>query len=57
MTDTATTQAKPPLDGREPDHTRTGLFVYHDCWRCGDGKRPCAQGAPTRCDYPRARND
>ena len=35
----------------------TGIFRDHRCWKCEDGERPCAQGHPHRCDYPRARND
>ncbi len=46
-----------PDDGREPDHTRHGIFVHHNCWRCHDGERPCVQGHPNQCEYPHARND
>jgi hypothetical protein len=46
-----------PRDPRDPDHTRTGIFVYHNCWACRDGKKPCKMGNPRRCEYPRARND
>lgn len=45
------------LDPRDPDHSREGIFVYHDCSRCLDGKRPCVKGNPRQCEYPRARND
>jgi hypothetical protein len=41
----------------EPDHSRTGMFVYHNCWRCNDGKNPCFMGNPNGCTYPQARND
>lgn len=47
----------PPLDSREPDYLRAGIFVYHDCWKCNDGERPCVRGATSRCEYPHARND
>ena len=30
---------------------------YHDCWKCGDGSQPCANGDPGNCEYPHARND
>ena len=40
-----------------PDHSKTGIFVYHRCAYCDDGRLPCRQGAPNRCDNPRARND
>jgi hypothetical protein len=40
-----------------PDHSREGMFVYHNCYRCDDGKKPCVQGGPHRCEYPHARND
>lgn len=45
------------LDPRDPDHSRTGIFVYHNCWRCDSGAKPCANGAPSQCAYPYARND
>ncbi len=41
----------------EPDHSREGIFVYHNCHRCDHGKKPCVQGGSHRCEYPRARND
>jgi hypothetical protein len=44
-------------DPRDPDYTREGIFRYHNCARCRDGQLPCVQGAPHRCDWPRARND
>lgn len=40
-----------------PDHSREGIFVYHNCAYCSDGKKPCVQGGAHRCDNPRARND
>jgi len=46
-----------PVDPRADDPTREGIFRSHNCWRCQDGTKPCAQGHPNRCDYPRARND
>lgn len=52
----ATLQGK-PLDPRDPDHSREGIFVYHNCAYCDDGNKPCKQGSPNRCDNPRARND
>jgi len=33
--------------------TRTG----HACWKCQNGAKPCVQGRPGLCEYPRARND
>lgn len=45
------------LDPRDPDPTREGIFRDHNCWKCSDGSRPCANGSPNRCEYPRARND
>lgn len=44
-------------DPRDPDYTRTGMFVLHNCWRCKSGKRPCVRGNPNQCEYPHARND
>lgn len=50
-------ETQAPIDPRAPDPTRTGIFRDHNCWKCRDGEKPCAQGAPNRCEYPRARND
>jgi hypothetical protein len=33
------------------------IFRDHNCWKCGDGERPCAEGDYGRCSYPHARND
>jgi hypothetical protein len=46
-----------PRDPRDPDHTKTGIFVYNRCAYCDDGRLPCKQGAVNHCDNPRARND
>ncbi len=40
-----------------PDHSRTGIFVNHNCPRCLDGKKPCVKGNPNRCGWLHARND
>ena len=45
------------VDPRDPDHSRTGMFVLHNCARCDDGKKPCVAGNPRQCVYPHARND
>jgi hypothetical protein len=45
------------VDPREPDHSRSGIFVYHNCSRCDSGKKPCVQGSPRQCDNPIARDD
>lgn len=47
----------PKPDARDPDHTREGMFVYHNCWKCSNGTKPCVHGNPHRCEYPHARND
>ena len=44
-------------DPRDPDYSRSGMFQTHNCWKCGDGARPCVAGGPHRCEYPHARND
>lgn len=44
-------------DPRDPDHTRIGMFVLHNCWHCKDGREPCVAGNPHQCEYPHARND
>lgn len=44
-------------DPREPDHSRPGIFAYHNCWKCSDGQKPCVNENPGACEYPRARND
>lgn len=48
--------SKPTLDPRDPDHSREGIFVYHNCWKCDSGKKPCPYGVHN-CEYPHARND
>lgn len=40
-----------------PDYSREGVFVYHNCWRCDDGKKPCPKGNPRNCENPHARDD
>lgn len=47
----------PPLDPRDPDHTKTGVFIYHNCARCRSGALPCVKGAPHLCDNLHARDD
>lgn len=44
-------------DPRESDPTKAGIFRDHRCWKCNDGKKPCAEGSPNLCGYPHARND
>lgn len=53
------TQPPPkPRDPRDPDYSRTGIFVYHNCWRCDSGRKPCVDPSGTRnCPYPHARDD
>ena len=56
MTTTAK-PATPPLDPREADYSRKGMFAYHNCWQCDHGRLPCRQGRHTDCGNPVARND
>lgn len=44
-------------DPRDPNPSKEGFFRYHNCWKCREGEKPCVNGTPGRCDYPRARND
>ena len=44
-------------DPRDPDYTRVGIFVLHNCSRCKDGREACVTGGSRRCPYPYARND
>lgn len=44
------------LDPRDPDYTREGIFIYHNCWKCDNGKKPCVSKTNI-CEYPHARND
>ena len=44
-------------DPRDPDHSRSGIFVYHNCWKCRSGEKACVRGNPNLCEYPVARND
>ena len=46
-----------PPDPRDPDHSRSGIFVSHNCWKCANGAKPCARGNRSWCEYPHARND
>ena len=52
-------ETDPPreVDPREPDHSRPGIFAYHNCYRCEHGKKPCLKGNPRDCDNLFARND
>jgi hypothetical protein len=52
-----TSQVVNKVDPRDPDHSKEGVFVLHNCWRCRDGKLKCAQGNPHQCSMPHARND
>lgn len=57
-----TTQPPPaapetPPDPRDPDYSREGIFQYHNCWKCSDGRKPCIKGQPRNCEHPHARND
>lgn len=45
------------VDSRDPDHSRSGIFVYHNCARCGSGAKPCVQGGSNKCEHPHARSD
>lgn len=45
------------MEGMLDDPSKDGLFRYHRCWKCNDGAQPCVQGQPSRCEYPKARND
>ncbi len=45
------------VDPREPDPSRFGLFILHNCQRCLNGRRLCVRGNPTNCEYLHARND
>jgi hypothetical protein len=54
------TDEKPtkPIDPRDPDYTRTGIFQTHNCGRCKNGELPCTLGvSPRNCGYLYARND
>ena len=44
-------------DPRDPDYSREGIFILHNCWRCQNGAARCASGNPRQCEYPHARND
>lgn len=48
---------KGPPDPRDPDHSREGIFVTHNCWLCASGSKPCQYGNPSKCEQPIARND
>ena len=49
-----------PVDPRDPDYSRQGIFRYHNCSRCQNGARldRCpTPDAPGNCGQPHARND
>jgi hypothetical protein len=46
-----------PVDPRDPDPSRPGIFRDHNCYRCRDGEKPCVNGSPRQCEFPHARND
>lgn len=54
--DDAALPTKTP-DPRDPDYSRKGIFIYHDCYRCEHGKQKCCDGGTHVCRYLRARND
>lgn len=48
----------PDYSGMEPrENPRQPIFRNHNCWKCRDGERPCAEGNYNCCSYPHARND
>lgn len=49
------TGARP--DPRDPDYSRKGIFIHHNCYRCKSGELSCIAGNPSKCPYPKARND
>lgn len=48
---------QPPKDPRDPDYTRQGIFIHHNCSPCRNGKLPCKYGNANSCGNPIARND
>lgn len=40
-----TYQAVKPAGPMDPDYTRTGIFVYHNCPTCSDGAKPYREPA------------
>jgi hypothetical protein len=50
-------KAAEAIDPRDPDYSRPGIFADHNCWKCKDGKLPCAKGNPRSCENLHARND
>ncbi len=39
------------------ENPRHPMFRDHNCWKCGNGEKPCAEGNYGNCSYPHARND
>ncbi|MDE2232522.1 MAG: hypothetical protein KGJ90_00120 [Patescibacteria group bacterium] len=53
-------RSEKPLDPRDPDPSRPGIFRDHNCWKCKDGTELSKCPTPNRpgnCGYPHARND
>ena len=46
-----------PIDPRDPNPNREGIFRDHNCWRCQSGAKPCVVGNPRNCENLHARND
>lgn len=42
---------------RLPAREQLAIFDGYTCSGCRDGEKPCREGAPNRCGWPRARND
>jgi hypothetical protein len=46
-----------PADVPIPANQQSTIFRDHNCWKCRNGEKPCAQGHPHRCEHPHAKND
>ena len=54
---TQATILEPVVVDMIPANQQSAIFRDHNCWKCRDGTKPCAQGHPHRCEYPHAKND
>jgi hypothetical protein len=57
VTDNSDALDAPRPDPRDPDYSRKGIFIHHNCTRCQNGAKPCPYGSPNVCEWPHARND
>lgn len=46
-----------PYPSRQDRQGMGSFFVYHNCYKCNDGLKPCVTPKGNVCQYPHARDD